>query len=367
MMSIGRAGRSVGAGARQRGVALIAVLLLLVFVLTIVGGLFYRHQIHIQKVTRTLVGEQAMLLLLGAESWARSVLSEDARRSTVDHLEEHWARRLPAMPIEGGVVTGCLRDLQGLYNLNGLGGYTNKTWSDEIEAEWRSGPQTSRRVFFKQLLAGLNLEPSDRRVAAVVDWVDPDTWLVSPDSAEDNEYLLMDPPYRAANQPIGDLSELGLVAGFDREDVVRLRPWVSTVPAEVSLNVNTAPERVLAALSPRIDRDAAAAVREQGPFDNLDDFYRALSGTLGLAQETLRQAIPGELVGVSSDWFALEADIQVAGVRLAYHSIIHRRGAGSSRVLARTVDFVPPLRDEDGRRRRIDTLCNRNREANAST
>ncbi len=360
-------GRAPPPAAHQRGIALIAVLLLLVFVLTIVGGLFYRHQIHIQKVTRTLVGEQAVLLLLGAESWARSVLLRDARHSEVDHLEENWAEDLPPMPVEGGVVTGCLRDLQGLYNLNGLGDYTANTWSDELEEEWRSGPRTSRRVFFRELLVHLGLEASDQRIAAVVDWIDPDAWLVSPDSAEDNEYLLLDPPYRAANQPIGDLSELGLVMGFGREDVVRLAPWVNTVPEAVPLNVNTAPLPVLAALSPLLEPSSAEALARQRPFESADAFYQALSATLGETVETLRGAIPPELVDVESAWFALEADIRVAGVRLAYHSVIHRQGDNASRVLRRTVNFVPPLRDDRGRERRVDTLCNRNREATTPT
>ena len=71
---------------RQAGIALASVLLLLVFVLTLVAGLFYRHQIHIHKVTRTVIGDQALLLVLGAETWVASVLEADARAGRVDHL-----------------------------------------------------------------------------------------------------------------------------------------------------------------------------------------------------------------------------------------------------------------------------------------
>lgn len=342
---------------RQSGVALIAVLLLLVFILTIVGGLFYRHQIHIHKVTRTLVGEQAVLLLLGAESWARSLLLADARSGSVDHLGEYWAQRLPLLPVEGGRISGCLRDMQGLFSLNSLGSYSIKSWEDEVQAG-AAGTVTTRRSLFRNLLLQLQLDDSDQRIAALVDWIDQDAWLLTPDSAEDNEYLLLEPAYRAANGPIGDLSELSLVAGFSSDDVARLEPWVNTVPGDVPLNVNTAPVQVLSALSPLISPQAATALAELRPFASVDAFYSALESVAGETRQTLLTRIPPNLLTVSSSWFAMQADVELAGVRLAYHSLLQRDGSNAIRVLSRTVSFLPPLRDENNRPVAINSLCN---------
>ena len=331
------------AGFRQEGIALIAVLLLLVFILTIVGGLFYRHQIHIQKVTRSLVGEQAQMFLLSAESWAKSVLEEDDRRGATDHLEEIWARELPVLPIEGGLISGCLVDLQGLFNINSLGWYTNKSWEDELNAEQFAVSATTRRRALKRLLRMLELDDSDSRVAALVDWLDPDAWLVSPDSAEDNEYLLLDPPYRAANHALTEFSELSLVQGFGAGDVAALQPWVNIIAEDVGVNVNTAPPLVLMALSPYITADNVEALQAARPFDNTDEFYSRLAGAVGQSRDTLVTEIPDNMLAVASRYFELRARVELAGLNLEYRSMIQRQSANRTLVLSRTLRHVPPL------------------------
>ena len=332
----------------QAGIALIAVLLLLVFILTIVGGLFYRHQIHIQKVTRSLVGEQAQMFLLSAESWAKSVLEEDARRSGTDHLEEIWARELPVLPIEGGLISGCLVDLQGLFNINRLGGYTNRSWEDELNAEQFADTVTTERRALKRLLRMLDLDDSDSRVAALVDWLDPDAWLVSPDSAEDNEYLLLDPPYRAANHSLTEFSELSLVQGFGGADVAALQPWVNIVADEVGVNVNTAPPLVLMALSPSITADNVASLQAARPFETVEEFYSRLAGAVGQSRDTLMAEIPDIMLAVASRYFELRARVELAGLTLEYRSTIQRQSANRTVVLSRTLRHVPPLVKAEG-------------------
>jgi general secretion pathway protein K len=353
------------AGWRQRGIALISVLLLLVFILTIVGGLFYRHQIHIQKVTRSLVGEQALLFLLSAEGWAQSVLVADGDNSATDHLREAWARALPAMPIEGGRISGCVRDLQGLFNINSLAGYSIASWEDEVAAEQLAPVNTTRRTLFRNLLQQLDLDSSDTRIAALVDWLDDDSWLVSADSAEDNEYLLLDPPYRAANQPLVELSELSLVQGFGPRDVVRLQPWVNTVAEEVPININTAPAQVLMALSPLITAEVAQGIGEGRPYGSVSGFYVTLAGLVGQTQQDLQTLLPAELVAVDSSYFSLLADVELAGVRMAYTSVIHRSGGDGARVLSRTLRPIPALADRAGEALAINTLCAQTEEAGA--
>ncbi|MCK9504723.1 MAG: type II secretion system minor pseudopilin GspK [Porticoccaceae bacterium] len=348
---------SLSSSQRQRGVALIAVLLLLVFILTIVGGLFYRHQIHIQKVTRSLVGEQALLLLLSAESWGQSVLVEDGKRSAIDHNGENWARALPLLPVEGGAISGCLRDLQGLFNINSLSWYGNKSWEDELAAELGSAGKSTRRTLFRRLLEQLQLDAGDARIAALVDWLDEDSWLLSPDSAEDNEYLLLTPAYRAANQSMVELAELSLVQGFSAADVVALQPYVNILPEDTAININTAPAMVLMALSPLITRDIAEALIASRPYDSVDGFYSQLAILAGETRQTLASQLPAEFVAVGSEYFSLSADVRLAGVRMAYRSIIHRQGQGA-RVISRTLRYIPAGLDENSEALAVHSVCN---------
>ena len=345
---------------REGGIALVSVLLLLVFVLTLVAGLFYRHQIHIHKVTRAVSGDQALLLVLGAETWVASVLEADARAGKVDHLGEAWARPLPPMPVEGGEISGCLRDMAGLFNLNNLGAYTNKRWEDELRAETAQHGVATPRAWFREILRQRGLDAGDRRIAALVDWVDPDAWLVTPESAEDNEYLLLDPPYRPANHPLTELGELPLVIGFDAADGAALAPWVSTLPRQTRLNVNTAPAPVLAALSPLIAPARVEALLARRPFTSLGAFYDALAAVAGESRDDLLQRIPADLLAVGSDYFALRARVSLAGLRYDYESLIHRPASGRARVIARTFAPVPRLAQDAGGDAAIGHPCNHN-------
>ena len=265
------------------------------------------------------------------------------------------------MPVEGGEISGCLRDLAGLFNLNNLGAYTNKRWDDEVKAEAGQQAVASLRAWFRAILRQRGLDASDRRIAALVDWVDPDPWLVTPESAEDNEYLLLDPPYRPANHPLTELGELPLVMGFSAADAAALAPWVSTLPRQTRLNVNTAPAPVLAALSPLIPATRVAALAARRPFANLGAFYDALAAVAGESRDDLLREIPSDLLAVGSDYFGLRARISLGGFRYDYESLIHRPGHGRALVIARTFTPVPTLEESDEPRLPSDSHpCNPN-------
>ena len=68
---------------------------------------------------------QAYFLALSAESWAKQLLDEDADESAFDHYNELWSQAIPAMPVDGGLINGCISDMQSRFNLNSLVKYTN--------------------------------------------------------------------------------------------------------------------------------------------------------------------------------------------------------------------------------------------------
>ena len=101
---------------RQSGVALIAALLLMTSIVFILGNIFYRHQINVAQSTLAIHQDQAFLLALSAESWARQLMDDDDKN--YDHFQELWAQAIPAMPVDGGMINGCISDLQSKFNLN---------------------------------------------------------------------------------------------------------------------------------------------------------------------------------------------------------------------------------------------------------
>ena len=124
---------------RQRGVALLATLILALAVTIILGNIFYRHQIQVSQTAGSLHSDRVLLLAISAENWARDLISSENDNTDTDHFGEDWARAIPFLPVDGGSISGCIVDLQSRFNINSFGKYTistagkrdqwNKFWS----------------------------------------------------------------------------------------------------------------------------------------------------------------------------------------------------------------------------------------------
>ncbi len=224
---------------------------------------------------------QAAELVQAGADWARAVLGDDRRASRVDHAGEPWALHLPPIPVENGELTGRIEDQQGLFNLNNL-----------VRAGKLDSGQFAR---FERLLAILELPAP--LAGALADWVDDDSVPQPGTGAEDEVYLALDPPYRAANRPLVDTDELLLVRGFDARVLARLAPFVTALPAPTAVNVNTAPAEVLAALVDRLELATARALvarRAAAYYRTNSDFLQQLAGSM---------SVPDKDIRVDSDYF----------------------------------------------------------------
>jgi len=94
-----------------------------------------------------------------------------------------------------------------------------------------------------RLLAHCGLDPALAETLA--DWIDADD-VPRPRGAEREWYLGRHPPLVPANAPLGAVSELGFVRGWNRAAIERVRPFVATA-GERAVNPNTAAPAVLAA------------------------------------------------------------------------------------------------------------------------
>ncbi len=290
---------------RQRGVALITAVLMVSLATVAAVAMATRQQLDLRRTGNLLHGEQAWAYVLGAESWARVILARDLTQNKTDSGQDDWATQVPAAFVEGGSVAGRVVDLQGRFNLNSL-----------VDAQGLAVPAAIAR--FKRLLQVLDI--SETLANALVDWLDKNVDVTFPDGAEDNAYLLLNPPYRAANRPLGSVSELRLVQGFSAEVVDKLRPFVCALPtAAGAVNVNTAPAEVLRTLAANLsetDGEALLAAREQGVFDDVARFL-ALAPLAGKEVDT-------DSVSVASQWFRLVAEASVGQGYAALTSLFQR-------------------------------------------
>jgi general secretion pathway protein K len=302
----------------QRGVALVTALLVVSLAIIAATAMVTRFQVDMRRTGNLLNGEQAYAYAMAAESWAYVILRRDRADNKHDALDEGWSTALPPIPVEGGFVNGRVEDLQGRFNVNNLAG--NEGGVDTIQLD-----------YYKRLLEILDLEPA--LAPALQDWIDADINATFPDGAEDDEYLLSEPPYRTGNRPLADISELRLIKGYTAEVLAVLEPHITALPDLTVINVNTATPVVLQALHAELDEsdvqqllEARDAEQDGEPFTDMKAFlaHEALAG--------LELAID---VDVQSDWFNILTDVSV-GRGLARLESRILRGESGLQVVSRT-------------------------------
>lgn len=252
---------------KQQGVALIMVLLAMALIVMLASGMTQQQSIRVFKAGHYLAQQQGQSIALGAEAFARQILVRDFEEDKedslmVDSLDEFWAMNAAILPLDdNGVAEVQIDDLGGRINLNDL-----------VSATGQVDPVTKDRL--ARLLIALGI--TGISVDALVDWIDPNDETVSAYGAEDGQYLMAEPGFRAANQPFVSVSELRLIEGMTEEIYVAMRPHVTTLPVSgIGINVNTATAEVLMSLHEELTTAQAASIlekREEEPFENLQDF-----------------------------------------------------------------------------------------------
>jgi general secretion pathway protein K len=250
----------------------------------------------------------------------------------VDHLREAWARKIAPYEVDQGRISVSIEDLSGRFNLNSL------VVNQQVN-------QTALQRF-RRLLLRLEIEP--QLAERLIDWLDENQDVSGSYGAEDNQYLLLAPPYRAANRPLQDVSELRLLLELSERDYRRLLPHVSALPAATPLNVNTASALVLSTLadtlSPQTAQQLVLARGAEG--------YRQLSDFTG--QPALAGLdVQATGLGVASQYFAARSEVQLGERRRVLISLLQRGQDGRVQVLqrdlgqpARALAAVKPLEEQ---------------------
>lgn len=314
---------------RQRGVALITVLLVVAVVTVVCAGLIARQQLSIRSSANQLHVTQAWQYALGGETLAKAILQRDLRRGDprqpVDHLGEAWAQPMTFPLDEGGELRVRILDPSGRFNLNSL---VHRGQVDQLALQR-----------FRRLLLRLQIDkPYAERL---VDWLDADSEPRGSLGAEDNQYLLAKPPYRTPNRALGDVSELRLLLEMEDADYRRLLPFVTALPGEVLLNVNTASALVLSSLADGLDGNSATALvaaRGREGYANLAAFT-AQPLLAGMGERI------GQGVAVGSNHFEVISEVSLGERRVVLRSLLHRSNDGQVSVLARDLGqggAVPP-------------------------
>jgi general secretion pathway protein K len=295
-------------------------MLIVAIVAALAASLSLGQQVWLRQAQNINDRAQADKVSQGALQWAILFLLEDAKKNpATDDLTEDWAKPLPPIAVEGGAMTGRIRDAQGRFNLNSL-----------LRAGVPSAPDIG---VYRRLLQSLSLNDS-LLIDSLLDWMDADA-DARPAGAEDTYYLTLQPPYRAANQRLESVDELRLVKGYDVKTVELLQDYVSALPEPTAININTADARVLSALFTQLPQSTATQLVEQRnktPFKSKDDLIQRA----GLTPEK------DVNIGVTSAYFYVYIDTLFGRLQRSRQVLTHRNGQAVEILWQVDILGVPP-------------------------
>ncbi|OTG66266.1 general secretion pathway protein GspK [Acinetobacter sp. ANC 4470] len=299
---------------QQEGIALITILVM-VALATILAATIAKRQVNTAENTAYLMRQnQSLLYAKSAEAFFSELLVDDANNAgAVDHLQENWAKPMPAFPVDDGFVSGSLQDESGKFNLNSL-----------VNDEGVANPQA--KLWFEKLLLRVGLP--EKLSEAVIDWQDVDNEIIGGMGAENSYYQGLPQGYLAANSKFHSVEELKLVRGFEDQKYLQIVDYVSALPTSDSkVNVNTAPAMLLASLDPKLDIKAVEQALQKRQanlehFSNINDLWTI---------EPFKQVNPdvqsqvNELLGVQSNYFKAKIEVLLSERKRQFSSDLVRK------------------------------------------
>ncbi|NTS75842.1 type II secretion system minor pseudopilin GspK [Catenovulum sp. SM1970] len=298
---------------KQKGVALITVLLIVAIVTVVASDMALRLQMQIQRSQNLSANEQAYWYAMGAESYVKLLLKESVEANDgVISLDQAWAIKNMVFPVEEGQISGEVQDLQSCFNINAL--YKKKVTNaqdqqaeadEEIDENTNNnrvsnsnraqvgGNENETADQFKmevkdQFLAlleaiGVETYEAEKIRDGLIDWLDPDSVALTY-GAEDYVYEARVNPHITANSPMVDESELRIIEGMTADIMQKISKHICIIPAHLDmvLNVNTVTaenaEVLHAMLAPKLSLQAARDIissRPEAGYKDIEDFWQS--------------------------------------------------------------------------------------------
>ncbi|ATZ67217.1 General secretion pathway protein K [Acinetobacter haemolyticus CIP 64.3 = MTCC 9819] len=297
----------------QHGVALLTILVM-VALATILAATIAKRQSNSAENTGYLMRQnQSLLYAKSAEAFFAELLIQDNESGkNIDHLQESWAKPMPAFPVEDGYVSGRLVDESGKFNLNNL-----------LKSD--GSVDDSARRWFERLLqrVGLPAELSQ----AVIDWQDSDDEPTGAMGAESNYYQGLEPAYLTPNTKFHSIEELKLVRGFEGKNYDLIKNYISALPEPTKVNINTAPALLLASIDPRVDvntvdQELKAKQANLTYFSSLDDLWK-INAFSGIEEQNKTDA--AAWLDTKSDYFTALIEVVLSERKRQFTSAIYRK------------------------------------------
>lgn len=315
---------------KDKGAALLTVLLIVAVMSAVAIAVMDDIRFSIRRATNVELRDQAYWYALGAERLAAATIAKELEMNPERSLLAVSEARDVYFPIQGGAITGSLRDQSNCFNLNALVTVENdaRTVSPENLARYRRLLET----------LGFNRQESQALAAAAADWIDSDSTPLQA-GAEDSYYGGLNPAYRTPNANMAEAAELRAVRGYSEEIYSRVRPFVCTFPENGAsiLNVNTlrpgqGPLLVMM-LGEALELDAAERLIES----RAGAGYASMAGFW--AEDAIKRLKLDEeskaLLGLRTRYYGLQARVQYHDAEFRLSSLMTAPAGGTASVVSR--------------------------------
>ena len=264
---------------------------------------------------------------------ARAILSVDAQESSFDTLHEDWANLEAASHyfahfFSRGQGAMNIADHSGRLQINSLLQKKENIWIVDEEQKKIWITLLSSEEFELDEDEALNI------VEAIIDWIDEDDEPLGFGGAESSHYQGLDTPYEPRNGPMEFIEELLLVNGMTDElyfgtgEMPGLESLVTPYGMDGKININTAHDLVLGALSEQINQDMVDGMVSYRDNDENDlsnpEWYKWSPGFPGDI------IIPPGLITTSSSFFEIMAEVVSGNMQKKIRGMVARDPGGSS-------------------------------------
>lgn len=343
----------------KRGIALVMVMLIVVVFAILAGGLAYSMKVETKLARNSNWDTELEWLGRSGIELAKYFLSQTGPGGAqYDALNQRWA---------GGTgETNANLDMLSLTdNVLGHGRFSVKIKDADSKFNINLSLVTPEVVNQGLILMGVDAAEAPHIVNAIADWIDRDDDSRVGGDTESDFYMTLQPPYRAKNGPIDDLTELMAIKGitpnmfygsggnsasatrgiptsnrfnqrFNEEPAYPIGfADLFTTVSSGWININTATAEALQ-LVPDVDGNLANAIIQfrngpDGAPGNEDDLPFRSIGEVASVPGMIPQIAQAfsRYFSTRSSTFEVEVEAEIDAVKRTYYALLRRTGNGN--------------------------------------
>jgi len=290
-----------------RGSALLSALFIMTLVAIATTSMTVQLRQNIEQARLVINTDQHSLSAEALRYWAMAaLLDKETRAFGRDPSMLILTDAESPMPkISGVKFSAQLFDLQALFNINNL---ENKKF------------KTPFYRFLNDILEDESKKQAFRLADAITNWVS-DAKSPAGQNKYAGYYAKQKPPYVTAHQPMASLSELRLVQGVTPDVFQALFPYVTVLPPQTKININTVPETLLMAFAQGEDaaKNVQALIEARG-----EKGIQSINQVMGILRKL---SLEYNDVTLESEYFLCIGQAKTPALERTLYSVLRRSKA----------------------------------------